>query len=144
MNARSILAAIGFFIAAVHALADEVEKGVPQAPPSAKAVAGSYYCGDGLGYNVTLTLKDDGTYTGEWHGCLGKYGDAAGSWKLSDKQIVLTPTSETDVMKGHLKTLDVLKYKEGWIFVRADRRDFYDKYGVSRVSCFLKMAEKQE
>jgi hypothetical protein len=136
------LAGVGLFIAVGHVLAGEIEKGVPEAPPNTKAVAGSYYYGDGLGYNVTLTLKNDGTYLGGWHGCLGKYGDASGSWKSSDKHIVLTSKKETKMMQGHLKTLDVLKYKGGWIFVRADDRDFYDKYGVSRHSCFQKREEK--
>lgn len=142
LNMMKTLSAFVLFIAVGHALAGEVEKGVPEAPPNAKAVAGSYYCGDGTGYNVTLTLKGDGSYSGEWHGCLGKYGDAAGSWKLSDKRIILTPKKETDMMQGHLKTLDVLKYKGGWIFVRSDDRDFYDKYGVSRYSCFQKRDQK--
>jgi len=45
-------------------------------------------------------------------------------------------------MKGHLKTLDVLKYKDGWIFVRADDRDFYERNGVSRFSCLQKRDQK--
>ena len=46
---------------------DRLGKRALETPPkaTAKAVAGSYYCGDGLGYNVTLILKEDGTYTGE-------------------------------------------------------------------------------
>jgi hypothetical protein len=111
-------------------------------PPDAKAVAGRYYCGDGLGYNVTLILKKDGTYSGEWQGCLGKYGEASGGWTLSDHQIVLTPKKESGMMEGHLKTLDVLKHEEGWIFVRSDHRYFYDKDGVSRNSCFQKADQK--
>jgi len=142
MKTRITLAGIGLFIAAGHVLAGGIEKGVPEAPPNTKAVAGSYYCGDGTGYNVTLALKNDGTYSGEWHGCLGKYGDASGNWKLSDKRIILTPKKETGMMQGHLKALDVLKYKDGWIFVRANDRDFYDKHGVSRYSCFQKREEK--
>ena len=142
MKIRIILANIGLFLAVGHALAGEIEKGVPEAPPNTKAVAGSYYCGDGKGYNVTLTLKSDDTYFGEWHGCLGNYGEASGTWKLSDKQIVLTPKKEKNMMEGHLKTLDVMKYKDGWIFVRADDRDFYDKHGVSRYSCFQRREQK--
>jgi len=142
LKTRSIIAIVLVFIGTAYALAGEPEKGEPAAPPNAKAVAGSYYCGDGLGYNVTLALKEDGTYSAEWHGCLGKYGEASGSWKLSDKRIVLTPQQEKDMMKGHLKTLDVLEYKGGWIFVRADGRDFYDKHGVSRYSCFQKRDHK--
>src|SRR5262245_52926145 len=129
MKARCTVAILSLSIAVACALAGDNEKGEPAAPPAAKAVVGSYYCGDGLGYNVTLTLKEAGTYSAEWHGCLGKYGDASGSWKLSDKRIVLTPKKERDIMKGHLKTFDVLKYKGGWIFVRADDREFYDKHG---------------
>jgi hypothetical protein len=142
VKALSIVASIGFFIGVTHAYADGVEKGVPEAPATPKIIAGTYYCGDGTGYNVTLTLKANGNYAGVWHGCLGTYGDASGSWKLSDKSIVLIPKKETGMMKEHLKTLDVLKYKEGWIFVRTDDRSFYDKYGVSRSSCFQKIEKK--
>jgi hypothetical protein len=142
IKTRSIFATVTFLLTVAHVLAGEIEKGVPEAPPDAKAVAGSYYCGDGLGYNVTLTLKADGHYSGEWHGCLGKYGEASGTWKVSDKRIILTPKEEKDMMKGHLKTLDVMKYRGGWIFVRADDRDFYDKHGVSKFSCFQKKEQK--
>ena len=124
------------------ALAGEVEKGVPADPQNTKAVGGSYYCGDGKGYNVTLKLEESGSYSAEWRGCLGKYGEASGIWKLSGKQIVLTSKKETEMMQGHLKTLDILKYKDDWIFVRSDGRDFYDKYGVSRYSCFQKVETK--
>ena len=142
MKARTIIAIAWLFISVTFALAGDIEKGEPAGPPDAKAVAGSYYRGDGLGYNITLTLKENGSYSAEWHGCLGKYGDASGTWKLSDKRIVLNPKKERDMMKGHLKTLDVLKFKGAWIFVRADDREFYDKHGVSRFSCFQKRKQK--
>lgn len=142
MKTRRILAGIGLLIALNCAPAAEIEKGVPEAPRNAKAVVGTYYRGDGKGYNVTLKLRQDGTYSAEWHGCLGKYGDASGRWKLADKRILLTPKKERDMMKDHLKTLDVLKYKNRWIFVRSNERDFYDQYGVSRSSCFQKQDQK--
>src|SRR5437899_888604 len=72
------------------------EKGTPEAPPNAKAVVGSYYRGDGTGYNIYLTLKENGKYTAEWHGCLGKYGEASGQWTLSDKRIAFKPAKEKD------------------------------------------------
>ena len=142
MKTRSILAGIGLLIAVGHALAGEAEKSAPETPPDVKAIAGSYYCGDGLGYNVTLALKEDGCYLADWEGCLGRYGDASGCWKLLDKRIVLTPKKERDIMKGHLKTLDVLKHQGGWILVRSENRDFYDKRGVTRFSCFQKENKK--
>jgi len=45
-------------------------------------------------------------------------------------------------MKGHLKTLDILKFKGAWVFVPADDRDFYGKWGVTRYSCFQKQEKK--
>ena len=115
---------------------EATEKGKPAAPPNAKAVAGNYYRGDGTGYNIYLTLKADGKYTAEWHGCLGKYGEASGLWTLKDKKIAFKPSNEQGMIKGHLKTLDILQFRGKWIFVPSDDRDFYDKYGVSRYSCF--------
>src|SRR5262249_7592960 len=88
---------------------EDKEKGTLEAPRNAKAVAGSYYRGDGTGYNIYLTLDADGKYKAEWRGCLGKYGEASGQWTLKDKQITFKPSKEQDMMKGHLKSLDVLK-----------------------------------
>jgi len=122
--------------------AEKKDKGTPEAPPNAKAVVGSYYRGDGTGYNICLTLKENGKYTAERHGCLGKYGEASGHWTLSDKRIAFKPAKEKDMMKGHLKSLDVLKFKGQWILVPSDDREFYDKYGVSRYSCFQKIEKK--
>ena len=111
---------------------------MPEAPPNAKAVAGNYYRGDGRGYNIYLNLLEKGSYTAQWRGCLGEYGTASGTWAVADKRIVLTPVKEKDNMKGHLKSLDVLRYKGQWILVPSDDRGFYNKYGVSRYSCFQK------
>ena len=103
-------------------------------------MAGSYYRGDGLGYNVSLLLQTNGDYSAEWHGCLGKYGEAAGKWSLAGNRIVLTPSKEEGMMKGHLRSLVVLRFHGDWILVPTDRREseVYDKWGVSRYSCFQK------
>lgn len=122
--------------------AEEKEKGTAEAPSNSKAVAGSYYRGDGTGYNIYLTLVEDGTYTAKWLGCLGEYGTASGRWALADKLIKFQPGKQTGNMKGHLKSLDVLRYKGQWIFVPSDDRDFYDKHGVSPYSCFQKQEKK--
>lgn len=118
--------------------ADEKKKGIPEAPTSAETVSGSYYRGDGLGYNVSLTLKENGDYAAEWHGCLGKYGVGSGTWQLTDKRISFAPTKEEGMMEGHLQSLDVMKFKGDWILVPTEKRDreFYDKWGISGFSCF--------
>jgi hypothetical protein len=53
--------------------APEHEWGTPEIPSNSVAVAGSYYCGDGLGYNISLALETNGNYSAEWDGCLDKY-----------------------------------------------------------------------
>ena len=114
------------------------QKGVAERPADAKVLAGRYYCGDGTGYNVHLTLTPGGAYTAEWHGCLGTYGEAAGDWKLTDRLVVFTPSKETDMMRGHLRGLEVLKFQGRWILLATNQsdRETYDKWGVSTYSCF--------
>ena len=114
------------------------QKGVAERPADAKALAGRYYRGDGTGYNIYLTLNPEGTYTAEWHGCLGTYGEAAGDWKLTDTRIAFTPSKETDMMRSHLRGLEILKFQGHWIFLSTNKsdREFYDKWGVSDYSCF--------
>ena len=75
-------------------------------------LSGSYYCGDHLGYNVTLNLSTAGKYDARWDGCLGEYGTAEGSWRMSGTKLILTPAKETGLMMGHLTILKVRK-KEG-------------------------------
>ena len=62
--------------------------------------------GDGLGYNVSLTLGKDGRYFARWMGCLGEYGRAEGTWSDLDSGIELTPSREEGMMRGHLKRLE--------------------------------------
>ena len=97
---------------------------------------GSYYRGDGLGYNILLDLSHDGSYGAEWHGCLGLYGTARGSWSVSGEQILLSPSKEKDMLEGHLRQLDVVKHGDQWILVQSDDREFYDAHGLSAYSCF--------
>ena len=114
------------------------QKGTLERPTDAKTLAGRYYRGDGTGYNIYLTLNPEGKYTAEWHGCMGTYGEATGDWKLNDTQIVFIPSKETDMMRSHLRSLEVLKFRGRWIFLSTDKddREFYDKWGVSAYSCF--------
>ena len=131
-------AALPLALAAASLHAGEVEKGVPEAPPNALAVAGTYCCRDGNAYNVTLTLNTNGTYLAKGTSCLRNKGDAsgAGAWKLTDKTIVLIPSEETGWMTREPKAFDVFKFKGGWILVRADWPDYYNEHGVTDLSCF--------
>jgi len=61
--------------------------------------------GDGLGYNVSLTLGVNGRYVAHWRGCVGEYGRAEGTWKDLGGRIELEPSREEGMMRGHLKRL---------------------------------------
>ena len=101
-----------------------------------RPLAGTYYRGDGLGYNVSLDLRPDGSYDAKWRGCLGVYGTARGQWSHDGEQIVLSPKEETDMMTGHLRRLDVARHEGSVILLPSDDREFYDMHGASRYSCF--------
>jgi hypothetical protein len=127
------------------AVAAEVEKGVPQSPSGPAAVAATYCCHDGNAYRVVLTLHSNGTYWANGSSCLKDKGNAsgAGTWKLTQRRIVLTPSQEAGWMKQEPKVFDVLKFKGDWIFVRADWPDYYNQHGVTDVSCFQKQPPEE-
>ena len=104
--------------------------------------AGSYYRGDHLGYNVTLVLRADGMYDAWWDGCLGRYGSAKGSWKIKDGKLVLSPTEEIDMMKGHLSVLEIRK-RDGQFELLPERDDKRMKSEEEkRMFSFVKIHEK--
>ena len=101
-------------------------------------LAGSYYRGDGKGYNIYLDLMPDGTYKAEWQGCLGLYGTARGVWKHENKKIVFSPTEEKDMMKGHLRELNIVRGYWRPVLVPDLGDDYYRKYGANKYSAFHK------
>ncbi|MHC1767371.1 MAG: hypothetical protein AB9869_24355 [Verrucomicrobiia bacterium] len=123
----------------------EVQKGTPETPSSAGAVAGTFICHDGNAYRVVLTLNSNGTYWARGSSCLKNKGDASGTgtWRLTERRIVLTPSKEDGWMNKEPKVFDVLKFKGDWIFVRADWPDYYNEHGVTDVSCFQRQASEE-
>jgi hypothetical protein len=125
--------------------AAEVQKGTPETPSSPAAVSGSFICHDGMAYRVVLTLNTNGTYWARGSSCLKNKGDASGTgtWKLSERRIVLTPSKEDGWMKEEPKAFDVFKFRGDWIFVRADWPDYYNEHGVTDVSCFQRQPPEE-
>ncbi len=103
-----------------------IAKGALETPSGAAAVAGTYCCLDGKAYRVVLTLNSNGTYWVKGSSCLKDKGDAsgAGTWKLTERRIVLTPSQEAGWMKKEPKAFDVSSFKGDWILVRADWPDY--------------------
>ena len=119
----------------------------PSAPeaqhqPTAKQLAGSYYRGDGTGYNVTIEFNDSGNYTAVWRGCLGEYGTAKGTWSVAGTFVTLKPTAETGMMKGHLRQLNIVRKNDAFVFVPDLKDDYYRKYGADDYSAFHKQKPK--
>ncbi len=131
--------------AALCSHAADIQKGSPETPSSATAVAGTFICHDGNAYRVVLTLNSNGTYWAKGSSCLKNKGDASGTgtWKLAERRIVLAPSKEDGWMSKEPKVFDVLKFKGDWIFVRADWPDYYNEHGVTDVSCFQRQAPEE-
>ena len=58
--------------------------------------AGEYYCGDGLGVNVSLLLAPGAGYVFEWHGCLGLYDRNYGNVTETNGSIRLSFTFQNE------------------------------------------------
>lgn len=120
-------------------------KGTLETPSNARAIEGAYYRGNGLSYNLALTLKAGGQYTAKWDSCLYKFGEASGTWKLSDRGILFAPAIEGEMLRGRLETLDVLKFEGEWILVPvADGEQrfhdtLYETEGVTALSSFQRI-----
>lgn len=85
---------------------------------SEDALAGRYYSGDGLGRMVYVDLHPDGTFRSDWQGCLGLYGEAAGTWQLQAEKIMFTPDSEAGSLAGFLREAITIKHSGKLGFAR--------------------------
>jgi hypothetical protein len=64
--------------------------------------AGDYYCGDGLGLNLSLVIAPKAGYVFEWHGCVGLVDRNYGALSEKDGRLhlVRTFTNNPKVSKG--------------------------------------------
>jgi len=109
------------------------------------AIAGAYYTGDGLGYNLYLELNTNGHFNCTWNGCLGVYGTSTGTWTVAATRITLKPTDETGMLKDNpMRVLDVLAHSNQYILVKSDYKEFFLKVGLDRFTCFQLWNEKKE
>jgi hypothetical protein len=113
-----------------------------EAPEDISELPGAYHRGAGKGYNVSLELEQDQTYSAKWDGCLGEYGHSSGTWSLKEGRVLFRPIEETDLMKGHLSEL-VVGYQDGILFLfPSESDDSFQKYGPNRISVFSRVNEE--
>lgn len=87
---------------------------------SAADLPGTYYSGDGMGRNVTVVLNGDGTFTSDWQGCLGAYGQARGTWLLEGDQVLFSPANEQEMLTGYLRQATTIRHAGQLGFARAE------------------------
>jgi hypothetical protein len=104
-----------------------------------KALAGTYHVGDGLGYNLSLTLAADGGFECEWHGCLGSYGATSGTWSLRAGGLWLAPRTASGMFKDRpLGLLRVVLFREHLLLLSGKKKDvdFFREVGPATSTCF--------
>jgi hypothetical protein len=87
---------------------------------------------------IRLTLNADGTYTADWHLCMGR-AEALGKWRISGRTLVISPTKEMGTNKPFPTKLDVLERGEREVvFVDPRFRRSFNEGGVKRSTCFMR------
>ena len=94
--------------------------------PPRGTVGGEYYCGDGLGFNLSLTLNQSGRFECTWTGCLGVYGKAQGNWAVEGERVVFQPETATGRLREYLSHADIVKYREHLLLVLEKHKEFYE------------------
>jgi hypothetical protein len=104
------------------------------------SLTGKYYQGDGLGWNLYLTLSPTGGYEIAETGCLGEYGRAHGNWTLYDNTLMLHEAGDADKDFIYPRFYEVLVHGNDPVFLSDITRSYFRDYGVDRFSCFQKRA----
>ena len=98
-------------------------------------LAGSYWIGDGLGFNWSIDLAADRTFTAEQFGCMGVYDNACGTWSMKAARIDLLGEPE-ESLPGVMRDIRIFLYKDWFLLVPDCFRDEVEQNGPSRWSCF--------
>jgi hypothetical protein len=110
-----------------------------------KGLVGEYICGDGLGYNLNLHLKDGGHFECIWKGCLGEYGKSAGEWVVGRQGVKLAPvTAEGNLKEKPLGHLQVVRFQRHLLLLPDRDRDWFEKNGPDRLCCLHKRAARDD
>jgi hypothetical protein len=96
--------AIAVVLIPLSLLAGPVRPERPDPITRLEQTAGTYYLGRGLGFNFTLTIAPEGTFSYVWRGCLGIYGQAAGNAFLRNGELVLAPSFQKGAIGAGLDT----------------------------------------
>ena len=99
-----------------------------------RGLVAEYYAGDGLGYNLAMSLHEDGTFSCKWTGCLGDYGNASGVWSRSADRLSFVSRQATGMLEKYLRGATVVDGGAFPALVLDQQQHFYAKHGLSRYS----------
>jgi hypothetical protein len=106
-----------------------------------KDLAGEYSVRDGLGYNLTLALREGGAFDCTWAGCLGVYGTASGDWSVDSRGVNLVAKKSDGTLKDRpLSPLRVASFHGHYLLVKESQLHLLEHGAPSRFFCFHKEA----
>ncbi len=123
----------GRIMAEVKALRERDEKADSPDQAWAREWAGEYYCGDGLGMNVTICIAPKAGVTYTWYGCLGLY-DANQGEIVSHEEGELRTRLELDPKRSSWGFMSERLYLVRWgerhyLVSEGEMRDVCEEYG---------------
>jgi hypothetical protein len=90
---------------------------------------GEYYAGNGLDYNLNLSLDARGRFNCTWRGCLGVYGTATGEWTIDGSGIKTVTKNSTGMLKYHpLGRLVIVAFRGRYLLFQKDDQNLLQKW----------------
>jgi hypothetical protein len=105
---------------------------------------GEYSQGDGLGCNLTLVLKQGGTFDCTWNGCLGQYGKSSGKWAVQADGLKLTALNAERMLKEQpVECLRVISLQNNYLLLEERHKDWFKDHGPDTFFCFHQAAARK-
>jgi hypothetical protein len=105
-------------------------------------LAGRYYAGDGLGYNLDLVLAKGGKFECTWRGCLGVYGKTSGDWALDERGLTFSPVKgEGNFAARALGRVRIVAFRDRYLLLQERDRGRFEKVGPMGWYCFHKQGD---
>jgi hypothetical protein len=99
-------------------------------------LAGRYYEGDGLGHNLNLDLRTDGSFECSLHGCLGVRGTTAGRWAVGPDGVTVTITRADGKFQSEpLGGMRVVTLRGHYLLVQESSLELFEELGPGRETC---------
>ena len=121
----------------VTAVSDEGSTSDVHQEIKASQLLGDYDLGDGLGYNLSLSLKDGGKFECQWTGCLGVYGACSGTWSIRETGLKLLPDKANGMLKNRpMDGLRIVSFQQNYLLLQESDADWFKRNGPDTFCSF--------